>query len=189
MKWRSFITISLMVPFVIACNDTDHIDENAQRDGNQSDPQPIHYESEGEKRERLGIDDQSIGERGGYPQTNRDDINRSENNNRYTDAFTNEESEEIAEHLRQRNDIRQVQVASTDDRVVVAVMLNKHHDHHVPDNIEEDIKEFVQDKKIVVYTDDIYWERMRNLDSRLNQANMGEDVEQEIEDLFNIDLD
>ncbi len=149
--------------------------------------QPIHFEPETNANDRYETNQPSIGEQGGYPQSEQEGVNASDFSH-YSDAFTNEESARITKELSKQKDIIQTQVASTEDRIVVAVILREHFDHDVSHHIEEEVKKIVPDtdKQIIVYTDDIEWDRMKNLDARLQAKYNGDDLERFVEDLFQL---
>ncbi|MBY7143269.1 YhcN/YlaJ family sporulation lipoprotein [Virgibacillus sp. NKC19-3] len=177
-----FPLLVITMLFVACANtDTDH----TQTTNENSTTQPIHYETEEEQNNRLNTRDQTIGDRGGYPQSDQNGVNASDYSNGYTDEFTDEESEELSKQLKDRKDIVQAQVASTDDRVIVAVILKeKYIDHDIKDSIESEVSEAIPDKEIVVYTDDAYWDQAKNLDARSGSKNKNYDVEDYIKDFF-----
>ncbi|SET82745.1 Sporulation lipoprotein YhcN/YlaJ (Spore_YhcN_YlaJ) [Oceanobacillus limi] len=165
-------------------------EEGRHANNQQNNLQPIHYETPDQQGDRLG-EDRSIGQRGGYPQSELEGLNAGETNDRTQDRYTNDQTTEISEHLSQLNFVKQAQVTSTDDRIVVAVMLNNHTEQTSLDGtdaeveqIKHEVRRFVQDKTVVVYTDNIYWNRMRNINA--NQIS-NENVNQFLEDFFNTD--
>lgn len=163
-------------------------EENNEASQNNDQPQTINYETQGEQNERLGLGDQSIGEKGGYPQTDQDDYNRGDNTiGKNTDLFTNEQSKKIADRIMQRQDIKAAQVAITDDKVVIGVMLNDHSDHDITRAIKQDVRKIEKNKTIVVYTDDNNWDRMSNLKAKLKQSTLPKDIKDDLKDLFNPD--
>ncbi|WP_010651031.1 YhcN/YlaJ family sporulation lipoprotein [Oceanobacillus massiliensis] len=179
------LLLSLMLILLLAAGCTNG--ERTQQTSDINDGgsiQPIHFDRK--DRDIYNKDESSIGEQGGYPQSEQKMANDADFSN-YTDAYTNEESIRISEELQQRKDIIQAQVASTDDRIIVAVMLQERFNLEVPD-VEEYVREIVPDtdKEIIVYTDEIHWDRMKNLDARLGAKNSGEGVEKFIEDLFQL---
>jgi len=103
-----------------------------------------------------------------------------------SDLYTNEETDKISEHLMRLREINVAQVAETDTKVIVAVMLNNHADQHIANWIEEEASQFVNDKEIVVYTDDVYWYQHRNLDAKSRANQIGENVEEFLDDFFEI---
>ncbi|WP_157724854.1 YhcN/YlaJ family sporulation lipoprotein [Virgibacillus phasianinus] len=155
---------------------------NEASDDDQIQSQPLHYETKHEQNERLDTGDQ--------PQTQTEiekgNVNRGDNTSgNNTDVFTNEQSKEIADYLMKRRDIKLAQVAITDKKIVVAVMLNDHSNHDITDGIESDVRKFDKNKTIVVYTDDNHWDRMSNLKARLKQSNFSDDLKDDMKRLFN----
>lgn len=176
-------TAFLLAVLVVGGCSTEGNNEASQ---NNDQPQTINYETQGEKNERLGLGDQSIGEKGGYPQTDQDDYNRGDNTiGKNTDLFTNEQSKKIADRIMQRQDIKAAQVAITDDKVVIGVMLNDHSDHDITRAIKQDVRKIEKNKTIVVYTDDNNWDRMSNLKAKLKQSTLPKDIKDDMKDLFN----
>ncbi|SHF65838.1 YhcN/YlaJ family sporulation lipoprotein [Ornithinibacillus halophilus] len=177
MQRLLFIIGSLVL--LSACNTTD--DASPERNGqDHNNIQPIRYETEDDREQK------DIGQRGGYPQSELNGLHDDGVNEKTRDQFFTEEAQEISDHLHQRKDIKQAQVAITDDRVVVAVTLNEYLEHHeISRDIEKDVRKFVDDKAIVVYTDDYYWKRMKNLNAR--QSNFGEEMDEFLENFFNTD--
>lgn len=179
-----FILIIFIGTLLIGC--TDDNTTNDQPSNNRTESvQPIHFEDQEMEESNQP---ESIGEQGGYIQSRQYGVNETRANN-YTDAFTNEESIRITESLRNRVDVVQAQVASTEDRIVVGVILKEHADPDTGDKLVKHIERQLEDtdKEIIVYTDDIQWDRMKNLDSRLQAKEMGEQVENLFEDIFQID--
>lgn len=132
-----------------------------------------------------GSHDKSLGEKGGYPQNDLSGTNAAKGNKNYSDIFTNEEADKIYNHLINQKEIKQVQVASANDKVIVGVMLSDHTDHNIRDKIEKEVRKVVPDKKIVVYTDDVHWDRLSNLKSKLGASKGGKNLGDQIKKLFN----
>lgn len=163
MKYITITFVTIMMLFTIGCTNNN---DNAEEDRNAR-MQHINYETPKEQKQRLGNREPSIGEQGGYIQSEQRGLNAGDRTGDYTDMYTNEDSVRIADHLNEWKEIKQAQVAFTDKRVVVGVLLNDHSDHHLTDRIREEVAKFVPDREIVVYTDEAYWEKMKNLDSRI----------------------
>ncbi|WP_424474857.1 YhcN/YlaJ family sporulation lipoprotein [Oceanobacillus kimchii] len=165
---------------------TDDNTTNDQQNNNRTESvQPIHFEDQEMENSNQP---ESIGDQGGYIQSRQYGVNETRANH-YTDAFTNEESIRLTESLRNRVDVVQAQVASTEECIVVGVILKEHADPDTGDKLVKHIERQLEDnnKEIIVYTDDIQWDRMKNLDSRLQAKEMGEQVEHLFEDIFQLD--
>jgi ABC-type Fe3+-citrate transport system substrate-binding protein len=184
------IPCSLLLLFMAACADTG---EGESEMNEESPTQPIHYETEHEQKDRLNVRDQTIGERSGYPQSTQENVNDANFEGGYTDEYTNNRTEEIAEYLQQKQNIIQAQVAETDERIVVAVMLQERTNQNVDvsGSIEEEVRNILPgtNKQIVVYTDDNYWDRMKNIDARWKARETGDDLGEMLDDFFNTDND
>ncbi|MEN1969278.1 YhcN/YlaJ family sporulation lipoprotein [Lentibacillus sp. N15] len=141
---------------------------NANKDQhNDSDTQPIHYETDHEHAKRLGTTDRSIGDRGGYPQSDQSGTNASNGQQgTYSDNFVNQESEQIYQRLINYKQIKQAQIAITEDKVIVGLMLNDYKEEHVRDLVVKEVKKVEPDKEVVIYTDNIHWNRMKNMNAR-----------------------
>src|SRR5699024_9616532 len=130
--------------------------------------QPMHYETDKEQQERHNERPETIGDRGGYPQSDQRDTNASEDRDgRTTDPYVNEATEKIYDQISDFKEIKQAQVTATDQKVIVALMLNDYNEETVRDKIVKEVEKVDPDKEVVIYTDDIHWNRMRNARSRL----------------------
>ncbi|ALX48193.1 YhcN/YlaJ family sporulation lipoprotein [Lentibacillus amyloliquefaciens] len=177
-KWM----MPLILFVFIGCAQYETGEEGSSREDSNS--QLINYETEQEQNERLGKNTDNPGMNNDYPENNQGEINKGDENAQ-SDLFTNEMSQSISTQLKQRNDIRQAQVAVTDERVVVGVMLTDQAPPDMREVVEQEVKEMVPNKEVHVYTDDIYWDRMRNKDSQLDQFNG--DVREFLREFFNRD--
>ncbi|HLS07565.1 YhcN/YlaJ family sporulation lipoprotein [Lentibacillus sp.] len=178
VKW---MIIPLFTVVLFGCA---QYESGEQDDSENMNSQPINYETEEEEKERLGAEDQGIDEQGGYLQSEQKELNDGDENAK-SDAFTNEMSMSISKHLQKRKDVRQVQVAVTDERVVVGIMLSEHAPPDMRERVEQEVQEMVPTKEVYVYTDDIYWDRMRNKDKQLDQLNG--DIREYLREFFNRD--
>lgn len=174
---RIFSLIMMLSVVLVACN-ANTSEQNAEDDQQGNNVQPIRYNTD-ERGNNL-----DYGQQGGYPQSELDELHDDGVSERTKDKYVTEEGMKVSEHLQERKDIKQAQVAVTEDRVVVAVTLNEYLEHHeIAEDIRKDVKQFIPDKTVVVYTDDYYWKRMRNLNAR----DLGNDIEQFLENFFNLD--
>lgn len=167
--------IILMLGAITAC--TNEPTDKAEN-GNQQSTQPIHYETEQEKRERLG----TFAENGKkkYPQSEQKKGTEANFKNGYSDSFTNEETEMITRALKNKTQIVQAQVAATEDRIIVGVMLKDDVRQDIGNEIKQEVKKLVpnSNKEIIVYTDEEHWNKMKNLDNRLKPKYNGEKLEE-----------
>ncbi|WP_026906323.1 YhcN/YlaJ family sporulation lipoprotein [Paucisalibacillus globulus] len=152
---------------------------------NQNNTQPINYETTNEQKERLGERDKSIGELGGYKQSDQEYVNEGDKNfnAKNEDQYTSERTYLISEYLSERKEVVQSQIAETDDRVIVAVMTGNKYYPDLPEIIRRDVKQIIPDKEVVVYTDAAWWDRMRNLNS--NPNDMDDNIQKDLDDFFN----
>lgn len=177
-KW---MIVPVLLFVLIGCAEYKTEDEGNQENLNS---QPIKYETEQEQDERLGKENNYSGQNNGYPQNEQEELNEGDENAQ-SDKFTNEMSQSISNHLKKRNDVRQAQVAVSDERVVVGVMLSDRAPPDMRERVEQEVQQMVSTKDVYVYTDDIYWDRMRNKDSQLDQLNG--DMREFLREFFNRD--
>ncbi|GAA0442515.1 hypothetical protein GCM10008983_19490 [Lentibacillus halophilus] len=180
MRGMNWVVIPLMSFVLIGCG----TDDDRQQTQDNNDTQPINYETEQERKDRQGVEDENIGERGGYPQTEQKRLNDGDENAQ-SDSFTNEMSMSIADQLKQKRKVKQAQVAVADDRIVVGVMINASAPPDMRERLEKEVQNMVPEKEVYVYTDDIFWDRMRNKDSKPDQLNG--DMEEFMREFFNRD--
>ncbi|MFD1850161.1 YhcN/YlaJ family sporulation lipoprotein [Oceanobacillus bengalensis] len=174
MYLRKLLLVGLIFILTACGND------NAESETKQYNTQPINYDTPLEQDGSLDRQEESIGEKGGYPQSEQRGVNASDYEGDYTDPFTNDETIFITEELRKDKDIIQAQVASTDDRIIVAVMLREYYNEADTEEIKEKIRRIVPDidKEIIVYTDDIHWNRMKDYDARNESHEIGDNIEE-----------
>lgn len=179
------LTLLATTLFVAGC--ADDTEQGMSGTTNPDQIQPINYETPKEQQERVGQQEKSVGELGGYPQNEQEFVNEGDKNvnAKNEDRYTNEKTLQISEYLSERKEIVQAQVAETDDRIIIAVQTENHEYHDLNRIIEEEVRRIEPEKQIVVYTDDNYWERMRNLNSR--QIKLEDDIENSLREFFNND--
>lgn len=175
------IPITVILLLTVACSD---VNEDAQNTREQPNTQPINYETDREQKDRLNIRDKTIGEKGGYPQSEQDGVNASDSHRGFSDAFTNEESELISKQLKEKKEIVQAQVASTDERIIVGVILSEKSDPEIKKIIQEEVERIVPDKQVTIYTDEVHWDHMKDLDARMGSEKREYDIEEYIDDFF-----
>lgn len=159
------VGLSLLILF--GCSNPTDTGENAGQD-NHPDTQPMHYETDKEKRDRQNERPETIGDRGGYPQSDQRDTNASDNQQENsTDPYVDEATDKIYDKISQFKEIKQAQVTATDEKVIVALMLNDYDEETVRNKIVKEVQKVEPNKEVVIYTDDIHWNRVRNSRSRL----------------------
>ncbi|WP_085991795.1 YhcN/YlaJ family sporulation lipoprotein [Oceanobacillus senegalensis] len=183
LKKKTIFIIGFVLTVAVGCTNQD---ENAQTNTDTLDTQPIHYDSKKEHESRNVSPNNPTAEQGRYPKGKQDmmDIGNVD----YQDPFVNEETQRITKELTKNRDIIQAQVASIDDRIIVAVMLRKHFNHDASNDseaIKKEVEKMVPDKQIIVYTDDIQWDRMKNFNARYNAGKNGENIEEFFDNLIN----
>ncbi|WP_042146142.1 YhcN/YlaJ family sporulation lipoprotein [Paucisalibacillus sp. EB02] len=182
MRVRYFIILSSLFLLAACGNESE---QGMNNNTNQKNIQPINYETPNEQESRSGDQDKSIGEIGGYKQSDQEYVNEGDKNfnAKNEDQYTSERTYLISEYLSERKEIVQSQIAETDDRIIVAVMTGNQYFPDLPEIITRDVKEIVPDKEVVVYTDKAWWDHMRNLNS--NPKDLDQDIEKNLHDFFN----
>lgn len=104
------------------------------------------------------------------------------------DIYTSEETNRVADHLLKQSNIVNAQVASTNDRIIVAVKLSDYGDREVGNEIEQEVRTIVPNKEIVVYTDYTYWEHEKDKMASDGASEISENVDDFLENFFNIDI-
>ncbi|MFS0672929.1 YhcN/YlaJ family sporulation lipoprotein [Ornithinibacillus sp. 179-J 7C1 HS] len=181
---RKLLLVLTSLIFATACgNET----EEGTNEINNNSISPINYETPEEQEERTDNREKTIGELGGYPQSEQEYVNEGDKNLGASneDSYTNERTLQISEYLSERKEIVQAQVAETDERIIVAVMTGNKYYPDLQDTIEDEVRQIVSDKEIVVYTDSIWWDRMRNLNSSPNH--LDEEIEENLNNFFRND--
>lgn len=173
--------------FITACGNDNAEQGNKPNQDNQF--QPIHYETpDDDKQERMGDKEKTIGEKGGYPQSDQKEVNRGDDNTNGANEspYSNEKTRLISKYLAERKEIVQAQVSETDDRIIVAVITKDQNKNlNLTPLIEKEVRQVEPDKEIVVYTDNIYWHRMRNLNS--HPSTITREMQEKLDDFFGRD--
>lgn len=190
MRMKIIVALFILTVFVTGCTNMNS-DEKQETTQENPNTHPINDEPKKEQKDRLE-------DRVNPPSKQK----HQQNQERYADQmgnddmdiFTTKESAEIADMLTKRNDVIQAQVATTKDRVIVGVMLNKYNKQQADGDqkkiaeIEKAVQKVEPEKEIVVYTDDAHWNQLKDLNSGLKQSNAGENVEKYIEKFLNVDV-
>lgn len=166
---------------IVGCNNTNTGQNDDREQSNGTDY--LYYETDQEKMERLGS--QNASPIKDYLQSNEKGIGKdgTERN-----IFETDEARKIAQELALRDDVKQTQIATTDEQVVVFVLLNDYQDPNIAKSLEEDIKKITPNKKILVYTDKLHWNRLKDIDSSMRARDIGNDLEKFLEENFNIHI-
>ncbi|WP_068674469.1 hypothetical protein [Oceanobacillus sp. Castelsardo] len=173
-KRKNFIVFGVLTLMLFGCSDNNALD-NSNNDDTNTGTTPVRYESKQEQNDRQGITNESPRVQNTSPLSEKPDTGDS-----FTDPYTNEEAVYIYNELIKREEIMQAQVASTKDRIVVAVMFKKQHFNHDSkpngNDIENMVREIVPNtrKDIVVYTDNIEWDKRKNDNARLKDRKNNE---------------
>ncbi|HLR08318.1 MAG TPA: YhcN/YlaJ family sporulation lipoprotein [Bacillota bacterium] len=150
---------------------------------NQEKPhtKPIRYETDGERNKRMGQDNAQE-----YPKYRHRGPGAGQKERNYSDIFTNEESEQISERVMNYEEVNLAQTASMDDRVVVAVMFNEYHDSddQIIADIRQEVETIVPEKDVVIYTDDKYWDHMRDINAGKDRSGVEQYINRYLENFF-----
>ncbi|MDC3412447.1 YhcN/YlaJ family sporulation lipoprotein [Aquibacillus sp. 3ASR75-11] len=164
-KWLFPIFTSLSL-FMVGCNDA----EEAQPQQNQQQEdltEMIRYD-----QQQVADDDQEKAtkkdddyERGGDLDGYLKDIDKPDGQD-YEDRFYNEESAAVIREINKLEEVKLTQAFVTDEKVIVAVMLHQEGNLDVEDEIKSIVEKIVPNREIEVFTEDVYWNKIRNLNSR-----------------------
>src|SRR5699024_10530756 len=103
--------------------------------------------------------------------------------------FATKETREITQLLAKREDIRDSQVVSLRDRVVLVLMTDTNKvTNDMVQTITNEVEKITPTKQVLIYTDEYHWNRMKDLDAGLKQRKIGESAEEFIEKYFNINI-
>ncbi len=182
--WIKRLTIISAIIFALVGCGTE--EEGAQDNPENMNSQPINYETKEEQKERTGTKEQNIGEQGGYPQSEQTEMNDGDANAQ-SDKYTNQTSISIAKKLKERKEVIQAQVAVSNNKVIVGVIISPSSPPNMREILKQEVHEMIPNREVEVYTDDIYWDRMRNKDSRLDQLNG--DMNEFLNEFFNTTRD
>ncbi|WP_042223344.1 YhcN/YlaJ family sporulation lipoprotein [Oceanobacillus manasiensis] len=158
------VIVGLILTILTGCNLG--MEEQGQQRNDQQNTEYVHYETEKERKEQG--EGPSIGERGGYPQSQQEGANDADFKRGYSDQYTNEEALWLSEELENRKDIVTAQVASTEDQILVGLVQREYAGEDVPQQVKKEIQRLLPDnkKEIIVFTDNAYWEYMKNRDAK-----------------------
>lgn len=159
-----------------ACTNN-NAEQHQQEDSNV---QPIRYESNKEENERLGINDYADKD---YYQSDEKGIAHDGNER---NIFHSDESLLVAQKLGERPDIKQYQVAVYENYVIVFTILQDYVNDDIAESIEQDVKEVLPSKEVAVYTDEYHWNKMRHMQAGFKQRQIADDLEHYLEENFNI---
>lgn len=170
-KWKPLLILGVLFFMLVGCQNGE---ENAELDHsenyNENETQPVRFDSRHEGMQRNTGPYSQYMRQEQFPRTKKTEYDTGD---RVTDPYMNEEAVYIRNQLIKRNEIVNAHVSSTEDRIVVVVMLEPHFNHESKPT-EKDIEEFVNDlvptieKDIVVYTDNTEWDKRKNDNARMN---------------------
>ncbi|WP_171038033.1 YhcN/YlaJ family sporulation lipoprotein [Aquibacillus sediminis] len=93
---------------------------------------------------------------------------------RYTEGFYNEDTIKVMEEVNKFDEVDVTQALVSDDTVYISPMLNQKEysvdTESILSDIHTRIKQMYPDKKVIVESDGIFWNKMRDLDARLQDA-------------------
>ncbi|WP_181349703.1 YhcN/YlaJ family sporulation lipoprotein [Thalassobacillus sp. CUG 92003] len=178
---KILLTMFSMLVLISGCGN----DEAQENEKDNELYQPIEYRAS-EKEDEGTI---PYGNNRYQKRAERDEIRDSlykETNRSHDNDFYNEESLQISEAINEIPEVTMTQAFSTDERVMIAVMIEpyKRRQNDIDDKIRAKAKEIVPDKKIVVYTNNSHWDQMKDLNARLKATKAPEDVQRKIKAFF-----
>ena len=103
--------------------------------------------------------------------------------------FESDEALAIAQALSSRTDVRHAHVATSDTQVVAFVLLKDYQNHHIAEDLEEEVRKISPDKDIYIYTDKVHYNRVEDLKSSMRARQIGNNIERFIERYFNVEIE
>ncbi|MDL4841644.1 YhcN/YlaJ family sporulation lipoprotein [Aquibacillus rhizosphaerae] len=158
-------------------------------DDDTYDDYPLAYNTKEEESERNGTNVNNNRNREEYLEGYQTDLDRPNNQSGYTENFYNDESAKVSQEVNKLKEVNLSQVIVTENKIIVSAMLEQ---NEYSDDIDAIIKKIgdsaaniFPNKEITVYTDAIYWNEMRNLNSRLKSTKDPHESNNHINDFIN----
>ncbi|UFT97904.1 YhcN/YlaJ family sporulation lipoprotein [Radiobacillus kanasensis] len=107
-----------------------------------------------------------------------DRLPSGQENTNYEQQAYNEMTARINKTVNELDEVNVTQSYIRKDRVIVAVMLNLYYDNDplaVTQKVYRIVNEIVPNKKVEVYTDDIYWNEVRDYNAQIEGDIQGND--------------
>ncbi|MDC3415648.1 YhcN/YlaJ family sporulation lipoprotein [Aquibacillus salsiterrae] len=145
---------------------------------NSTDNSPLAYNTKQEEINRLEANQTNYGRESEDADQLLDgyltDLNRPESNNS-ENGFYSEESIKVGNAVNRIEAVKLSQVYSTEDKVFVSVMLDQEEYSTGIEQIKEQIyrtaSKIVTDKEVIVWTDDVYWNELKDRQARFPKGN------------------
>ncbi|WP_077621378.1 YhcN/YlaJ family sporulation lipoprotein [Sediminibacillus massiliensis] len=170
---NAFAKCIMLVPFILAGCMQNESDNRMIEEGMEDSTMPINYGTKQEAENSLGNEekgDRFEQEQAQHLHDFQEDMEAPHNKpDSYNKEFYNEEASKISSELNKWDEIKISQVYVSDERIIVALLLNQEFDEHSPkiaERVESHVKEVSPGKEVLVYTGDIYWNQMRDNDGR-----------------------
>ncbi len=180
--WIKRITIIGALLFAVGCSSN----KEAQNMGvTEIDPQMTDAKRKGVLTEKLRYNEQTDITKGENPAKVERKYNTGQPSDRNQAEFTNDKTAEISKKIAERVDVKQAQIAMTDDRIIVALMLHHKADPKVLDEIKAEVTKMAPGKEIVMYTDTDYWSKKKDMTGRNDSAETGGKMEEFLNNFFN----
>ncbi|WP_226037023.1 YhcN/YlaJ family sporulation lipoprotein [Aquibacillus saliphilus] len=186
----------LLFCFIVGCNNQN--EEALDRDKSIDDNyHPLAYNTKSEEEKRIrehhnakdnqGKNQENIEEQ--YLNGFQKDMNNPRGTeDSYTKSFYNQDSETISKEINELDEVRLTQTIVTDEQIIISAMLKQEYYDVNLESIAEKIRskaeQTIPNKKVVVYTDAIYWNKMRDLNSRMKSEDNPDKKQYHLDNFF-----
>lgn len=182
--WIKRIAIIVALLFAVGCANNDNKDAQNMKQ-THVDPEVSDAEKKGVLTEKLRYNEQTDITKGEDPAKVKRKYNTGQPSDMNQAEFTNEKTAEISKKIAERVDVKQAQVAMTDDRIIVALMLHHKADPKALDEIKAEVTKIAPGKEVVMYTDTDYWSKKKDMTGRNDSAETGGKMEEFLNNFFN----
>ncbi|MFD1018889.1 YhcN/YlaJ family sporulation lipoprotein [Thalassobacillus hwangdonensis] len=167
------------------CGQDDQAQEKQQND-TENLYQPM---KSGEQNDEVETPDPDYGNRPYHKRDETREIRNTqygESNRSHDNGFYNEESLRITEAVNEIKEVTMTQAIATEDRIMVAVMINPYdqRDHSVAQKVRHKVEKMANGKKVYVYTNNNRWDHMKDLNARLKAEQAPGKVKEQINEFI-----
>lgn len=174
--------VILLIVFAIILSACQMNDEGRKDSNKQFQTERIHHDPEQTNDENRDVKDSPMKQ---YLQSDEKGIGKGGTQRK---LFQSDESLKITQILSERDDVKQAQVATTDNEVAAFVLLRDYQNPDIAESLEADVEKIAPQKDIFIYTDKTHWNRLKDLDSSIRARDIGNDLEKFLEEHLNIEI-
>ncbi|MRH42998.1 hypothetical protein GH741_09900 [Aquibacillus halophilus] len=186
--------LMLLFGLLVGCAENDEASESGQNVNNNHHPMTYITESEHEEQITNNLTNnrnnnkEDVEER--YLDGFQSDLEQTDGQNgSYTQSFFNQDSETISKVVNELEEVRMSQTIVTDKQIIISAMLmQEHYDEdteHIVNKISNRASQTIPNKEVIVYTDAIYWNKMRDLNSKIKFDDNPDQTQYHLDNFFN----